>query len=306
MKKISACALLMIVLCPAGIAGAHGVVGDYVFLEPLITQDPTPANELDILAPSWTRSSDGNDYAIGFDGEKVLWVDKEEMPRFSIGGGTAWHHVSPYQGNSNEGVENPEFFAKFAPYYSLEHEFLVSFVLSAQFPVGNKDIRDQSHTSIGPVFLWEKGFGDLPDKPFIKYFRPFGIQSDIGYMPALGGQTSHDLFADAVIEYSLPYLSNSVKDIGLKWPLRNMFIFNEFNYDQLIAGPSGQTFPTIFATPGIAYVSYHFEIALGTQLALNNAAMPGNHASILGLLDIFYDSIFPKAGNFTLNKVFGQ
>ena len=32
----------------AGVACAHGVVGDYVFLEPLITEDPTPANELDI------------------------------------------------------------------------------------------------------------------------------------------------------------------------------------------------------------------------------------------------------------------
>ncbi len=51
---------------------AHGVVGDYVFLEPLITEDPTPANELDILSPSWVRSSDANDYSIGFSGEKVL------------------------------------------------------------------------------------------------------------------------------------------------------------------------------------------------------------------------------------------
>ena len=51
---------------------AHGVVGDYVFLEPLITQDPTPANELDILGPSWVRSSDANTYAISSSIEKVL------------------------------------------------------------------------------------------------------------------------------------------------------------------------------------------------------------------------------------------
>src|SRR5580704_13886505 len=50
---------------------AHGVVGDYVFLEPIITQDPTPANELDILAPSWVKTRDANNYAVGFSVEKV-------------------------------------------------------------------------------------------------------------------------------------------------------------------------------------------------------------------------------------------
>ena len=37
-------------------------------------------------------------------------------------------------------------------------------------------------------------------------------------VPALGGHTSHDMFADATIEYSIPYLSNNVHDLGLKWP----------------------------------------------------------------------------------------
>jgi len=287
-------------------AWAHGVVGDYVFLEPLIAEDPTPANELDILEPSWVKSSDGNDYSIGFSGEKVLWMDDNHMPTFSLAGGTAWHHVSPYEGPSHEGVDNPEVALKGTFFYSLEHEFLASAALVADLPVGNSAIRDQSHTSLGPELLWEKGLGDLPNLPWLKYLRPFGFQGDVGYLPALGGQTSHDLFADGVIEYSLPYLSNNVKDIGLKWPLRNLFLFTEINYDQLIKGPSGETFPTILATPGIAYVSYHFEISLGTQLALNNAAVPANHAAIIGLLDIFYDSFFPKWGNWTINRGPGE
>ena len=148
--------------------------------------------------------------------------------------------------------------------------------------------------------------GDLPNWPVLKYLRPLGVQTDFGYVPALGGPTNHHMFADAIVEYSLPYLSNNVQDIGLKWPLRNMFLFNEFNYDQLITGPSGQTFPTILATPGLAYVSYHFEVEMGTQFALNNASKAGTHAAILGLLDIFYDSFFPKWGNWTINRGFGE
>ena len=68
---------------------AHGVVGDFIFLEPLITQDPAPANEFDVLGPSWVKSSEGNSYSISSSVEKVLWIDDNYMPRFSIGGGSA-------------------------------------------------------------------------------------------------------------------------------------------------------------------------------------------------------------------------
>ena len=122
----------------------------------------------------------------------------------------------------------------------------------------------------------------------------------------LGGPTNHHMFSDAVIEYSLPYLSNNVQDIGLKWPLRNMFLFNEFNYDQLITGPSGQTFPTILATPGLAYVSYHFEVESVLSSRSTMPASPELMPTILGLLDIFYDSFFPKWGNWTINRGPGQ
>jgi hypothetical protein len=287
-------------------AWAHGVVGDYVFLEPIITQDPTPANELDILQPSWVKTRDANNYAVGFSVEKVLYVDDNYMPRFSVGGGSNWSHSSPYQGPSLQGFDDLTMFAKYAFYYSLKHEFLMSIAAQLQLPTGNTDVEAQSHTSLGPVFLWEKGFGDLPNYSLLKYLRPFGIQSDFGYVPALGGQTSHHMFADAVLEYSLPYLSNNVQDIGLKWPFRNLFLFNEINYDQLITGPSGQTFPHLVATPGMAYVSYHFELAVATQFALNNASGPDTHAAVLGLLDIFYDSLIPKLGNWTINKGFGE
>ena len=306
MRRHFILALMTVFAMRASAAYAHGVVGDYVFLEPLVTEDPTPANELDILEPSWVKSSDANDYSIGFSGEKILWIDDNYMPRFSVAGGTAWHHVSPYEGPSRQGVENLEAGAKWAFYYSLQHEFLTSAALIVDLPVGNKDIRDQSHTSLGPEFLCEKGLGDLPNWPTLKFLRPLGLQGDVGYLPALGGQTSHDLFANAVVEYSLPYLSNNVQDIGLKWPFRNLYLFTEFNYEQLVKGPSGQTFPSIMATPGIAYVSYHYELSIGTQLALNNASMPANHATIIGLVDIFYDSFFPKWGNWTINRGPGQ
>src|ERR1700744_4234574 len=112
-------AILIVLAMRAGAAYAHGVVGDYVFLEPLITEDPTPANELDIAEPSWTKTSDGSDYAVGFEMEKVLYIDDNYMPRFRLAAVTDWHHLSPDDGPSHSGLDNLEIAGKWAPYYSL-------------------------------------------------------------------------------------------------------------------------------------------------------------------------------------------
>ena len=51
MWRILVFTVMMLIAMRASTSWAHGVVGDYVFLEPLITEDPTPANELVILEP---------------------------------------------------------------------------------------------------------------------------------------------------------------------------------------------------------------------------------------------------------------
>jgi hypothetical protein len=178
----------------------------------------------------------------------------------------------------------------------------MSITLDAELPTGSPRVEEQQHASIGPTLLWEKALGDLPNRPLVKYLRPVGWQAYVGYEPTLGGRVEHQLSAGSVFEYSFSYLSNNVQDIGLKPPLRNLFVFTEINYSQLLRGPSGETFPNIVATPGIAYVGYRFELSIGTQLALNRAAVPGTHAAVLGLLDIFYDSFLPQ-GNWTLNDL---
>jgi hypothetical protein len=302
MKNLLAVIILASICAPPPSAWAHGVVGDYVFLEPLIAEDPTPANELDIVQPGWARTADGRTFSIGTSIEKILATDSEGLPRFSLGGGTNWSYQSPNQGPNDNGFDDLEVFGKYAFIFIPKHEFLMSLSLSASIPTGNPKIEEQQHTSLGPSLNWEKALGDLPNWPGLKFLRPLGLQGNVGYLPAIGGHTSHLLQANQVIEYSLSYLSNNVQEIGLRPPFRNLFLFTEFNYSQLIAGPSGETFPKIVMTPGIAYVGYHFELSVGTQLALNNAARPDTHAVVLGLLDIFYDSIIPGA-NWTLNDL---
>ncbi len=280
-------AIAMLLFAIEGIAWAHGVVGDYTFLEPIVAEDANPKNEFDILAPRWIRTAEGRQFSLGFSLEKKISDDS------SVTIGSSWSDFSPKQGRPVSGFDNLDLMLKYAVLTLDEHEMRISGALEMSLPTGNPSAGAETHFRLGPEILWAKGMGDLPSRGWIKYLRPLGLQGDVGYTSTTTGRTNHDLFADEVIEYSIPYLSNSVSDFGLRWPLRNIYLYSEFNYDELIAGPPGTTFPAIFATPGIAYMDYYVELSLATQFALNRASVRENHAAILGLVDVFIDDIFP-------------
>ena len=104
--------LLLVLLCaPPWSAYAHGVVGDYVFLEPLVAEDPTPANEFDIVEPGWARTSDGRTFSLGNEIERVLRLDSNGLPRFS-GGGAHWAYQWPRHDHGDNGFDDLEVFGK--------------------------------------------------------------------------------------------------------------------------------------------------------------------------------------------------
>ena len=302
MRRLCTAALMVVLLSPCAKVWAHGVVGDYTFIEPIVADDANPKNEFDILRPQETWTRDGREFGLGFSFEKTIIPAPESYSNGVPGGGlvsveigSEWLDQSPRQGRNVSGFNDLEIFPKWAFLTIPSREFRLSIGAKFVLPTGNPSVQDQNHTQLGPEFLWANGFGqDFPKFGWAKFLRPFAIQGDFGYLPALGGSTYHEMFADNVIEYSLPYLSNDVKDIGLKWPLRNLYPYVEFNYDQLITGPSGQTFPQILVTPGLAFMGRYMELSVATQLALNNATVPNNHAAVIGLLDLFIDDIFPR------------
>jgi hypothetical protein len=315
LRRLSVIAALAIALvCPA-IAHAHGTVGDYTFLEPIVADDANPKNEFDILRPEFIRTAQGHQFSLGSSFEKVLVPAPSSQSNGVPGGGLVsveigdqwvYNYFKQKPGMSTSlatgiipshetnGFDDFEVLPKWAFLTIPEHEFRLSIGLRLSIPIGDPRVEEQNHTQLGPELLWAKGFGDLPNTGLLKFLRPLGFQGDYGYAPATGGATYHEMFADNVIEYSLPYLSNSVKDIGLQWPLRNMYLYTEFNYDQLITGPSGQTFPEVFVTPGIAFMNYYIELSFAVQCAVNHSASEDDHVAFIGLLDLFIDDIIPR------------
>src|SRR5690348_10200336 len=238
-NRLCAAAILGVLAATPGIAAAHGMVGDYTFIEPMVAEDANPKNEFSILRPSWVRTAEGREFALGFSLEKKL------AENASVSIGSAWIDSRNRDEDTREihtrtGFDNLDLMLKYAFLTIEEHEFRLSAALEMSVPTGDPAVGAETHFRLGPELLWAKGMGDLPNWDYIKYLRPLGFQGDVGYTANTTGRAVHELFADEVIEYSLPYLTNSVRDFGLPWPIRNLYLYTEFNYEQLTAGPSQQ------------------------------------------------------------------
>lgn len=87
MKKLAILILLVGISVSGSTAWAHGTVGDYTFLEPIVAEDANPKNEFDIVRPQWTRTAEGHEYSLGFGLEKVLIPAPDSYSNGVPGGG---------------------------------------------------------------------------------------------------------------------------------------------------------------------------------------------------------------------------
>src|SRR5487761_920667 len=107
-------------------APAHGIVGKRLFIEPLVTEDANPKNELDLPVWEVIQTPDGHTIAFNYSVEKKL------MPRFSVGFDNSIVSFTPNGQNSIVGFGNIGFGAKYAVYRNAAHEFILSSALHVE------------------------------------------------------------------------------------------------------------------------------------------------------------------------------
>jgi hypothetical protein len=299
-------------------AAARAQVGNRNFLEPLIVQDPNPSNELDLL-PSWLRIAHGQVYSVPFSLEKQLSND------FSIQVGSSWNDPSCEKNHRCDGIAperrgrvrtrhsrrrrrvvlreeihsgftDLEVLTKYAFFTSAEHETRLAIGTDLFLPSGNPTAGGNEHTYIGPIFMFAKGFGDLPNQGFLKYLRPLALQGDTEYLFKTGGTLINDAIADWDISYSVEYLDSYVRHLNLPQDFLNLLPFAEFTYEQVVRARHAGTAPDLAILPGIAYMTDTWQVSVATALALNNATVPYDHAAVITLLSLTLDKLFPAAG----------
>ena len=247
---------------------------------PLVAIDVSPGNDVTPFAPHWVKGPEGRTLGFGFG------IDKMLAPNFDIEIDSAFDSYAPREGSRESGfgrvdvlsrmlfINTPDLQAAIAPQLSFSTgSFAEGFSLS----------------NVGAALLWGGRGGALPADWNLGYFRAIELHSDLGYSRIIGDGSGDEIFFDPVIDYSLPYLQYLNKT-QLPWPIRNLCFFTELNFDAVVSG-SEQGSPTLYATPGVSYLTDAYQITAGVQVPLNRAASDNQQIALMGEIDFSLDDL---------------
>ena len=134
--------------------------------------------------------------------------------------------------SAQTGFDNAELNLLYEFFENDKHEAIASIGLTWDIGgSGSQSIGNDSFSTWTPTFYFGKGFGDLPDS--LPFLRPFAITGTLGLGIPTSSGTQSDPNPDTLewglaLEYSLIYLQQHVKDVGLKAPFDRLIPLVEF------------------------------------------------------------------------------
>jgi hypothetical protein len=253
-------------------------------MQTLIAEDATLNNNLTLIEPRWERNSQGRTLGLGFSLEKML------SPRLDIQIGGQWNSISPRHGPSVTAFGDIDLALK---YVFLElPDFQLAVAPQLSFPTQSHIADEPTEVRAGGLLSWGGRVGSKREHGWPRYLSAIEFQGDLGYSHGFAGRD--ELFFDPVLDYSMPYLGYSA-GVRSPWPLKNLCLFTELNFDKLIAGRGDESM-SLFATPGLAYMSDSYQLTVGVQVPLTHAAEQNAQTAVVGAFIIFIDKLNPVFG----------
>jgi hypothetical protein len=277
---------------PASLS-AHGLAGKRFFPTTFQVDDPFISDEFSVLINRVNQSGD--------EPGKLTQIDidysKRILPNFGLEFHEAYLHLGSDRDGSANGWDNLGIGAKWQFLTDEDHELILS--AGTDIDIGGTGARQvsESFSTITPALFFGKGLGDLPES--VNFLRPFAVTGIIG--PSFPtrrtnvayGETEHNptvLNWAFTVQYSLMYLEEFVKDIGLGTPFKHMIIVTEFPMQtNLSRDGKGQTTGSI--NPGIVWTYRFMELGVAAEIPINSNS--GKSVGILGLIHLFIDDLFP-------------
>lgn len=263
-------------------ASAHGFVGDYFFPPTITTDDPFAVDEFPFPTVSWFKSGGVATTDIGFE------FDKEIFPKFALSFAGDYLFQKPDGGPGTSGWDDFVAGAKYQLWENEEHQAIFS--VGALWQIGgsgSSEVGADSANVFTPTIYYGKAFGDLPDS--LNYMKPLAITGTLGEDLPTSAEPNNLQWGFAV-EYSLLYLQEQVKDIGLPAPFKTMIPLVEFTMTSPENRGGGETTGTI--NPGILYENRRFQIGAEALIPVNSAS--GHQVGFIVQFELFIDDIWPK------------
>jgi hypothetical protein len=267
----------------AQVARASGEEPD--LMQTLIAQDATLNNNLTLVKPRWQKNASGRALELGFGFEKML------SPRLDIEIGGQWDSISPRCGASGTAFGDIDVNLKYV--FLKWPEFQIVLAPQLSFPTASRILDESTEVHAGGFLSWGGRLASVSEYGWPRHLQAIELQGDLGYSHGFGGG-SDEIYFDPVLDYSMPYLDYST---GLRtpWPMKNLCVFTELNFSQLLSG-GGDRSLSLFATPGVAYVSDTYQATVGVQLPLTKAAEKSAQMAVVGSFTIFMDQLSPRFG----------
>lgn len=263
---------------------AHGRAGNRVFLATLAVEDPAVADELTL--PSISHFKEGDE---GWVTETEAEFSKRLTKDFGLSMGGAY--VDSDEAN---GWDNIDVGAKYQFYKDDAHETILSAGL--EWAIGNSGSDDigEPFSTLTPVIFFGKGLGDLGDE--MALVRPLGVTGAVGVSLPMDRHTDGETNPSVLewgftLQYSVPYLQQHVRDVGLPQPLSQVTPVVEFAMETPLDGDDDHTTGTI--NPGFIWSSQSFQIGAEAIFPVNNESGDGVGARIQ--LHFYLDDIFPQS-----------
>jgi hypothetical protein len=223
-----------------------------------------------------------------------------------------WDEVNlfPREGANKTGLSNLELGSKFQFYTNAPHEFIMSLGLDINVGgTGSRQVGRDPFTTWSPGLFFGKGFGDLP--PSLPWLRPFALTGNVsvdipssaktrsfgGVDPTTGmrdvevDKNAASVETDFALEYSLIYLQEHVKNVGLKAPFDRLIPMVEAVIDTPVdRGQGGLTTGSI--NPGVVWSGQYCQLGAEALIPMNHRS--GTNVSVLVQMHFYLDDIFPK------------
>jgi hypothetical protein len=286
--------LALAVLGPPAPARAHGLAGKRFFPATLAIEDPFVADELSLPSVLHLKGPAGKETSLGAELAKTITPNLG----LSIEGEYTFLNPSDPEKRSTSGFANPELALKYSFFKSDDHEAILSLSLGWEIGgAGDKDVGAESFHVLSPALLFGKGLGDLPDT--LAYLRPLAVTGIVGAEVPLTSKEGNSLTYGVAIAYSLPYLQQFVRDIGIPAGAGRFFPVVELLLKTPIDGEERwKTTGTV--NPGLIWAGKFVEVGVEAVIPINT--LTGKSVGVQALLHFFLDDLYPAV----FRPIFGQ
>ncbi|MDE2273546.1 MAG: hypothetical protein KGL00_05055, partial [Gammaproteobacteria bacterium] len=261
-------------------AYAHAIAGMRLFPSTLSFDDPGIGAELPLtFSHINVDGTEQNIFSAAF--------TKPITPDFSLVMGTDYQSLVPGGGvPAVHGWDNLSVAGAWQLYENDNSESIGMFLLTDSIAHTGGRAVGSEYSTWTPEFAFGQGLGEVS----ANWLKPAAVSGAVSVDIPTNPNVPRTLNWDFSLQYSIPYLQDFVKYVGIKAPFNNLIPIIEFPMQTCLDnGCHGQT--TGYINPGVIWLGHYFQWGVELQIPINHRT--GNSVGILLGFDFYLDDLAP-------------